>query len=182
MKTKILLMTLLICNVAWNLDLKIPPVMELLKTSYEKNRPQYDPVDDAIQKIKEELTSNGKMFVNSSSKSHYTQSIWGVYGEYKKNKCLWIMENKMLEIAKFAKVDNFLDLRKSLADRRFLVRDGSNHYVFSKNFPNNLSNRCYGILLLDPPKTPPKTRKAVSRIVKGSKAEILTAEEESCDD
>lgn len=156
----ILIMTLQLCNLAWQLDLEAEPVLALLKEAYENNLPPCDPLDTAIQSIREQIIRNGNLFVKESERSVIPQRAWGIYGTFKYRGCIWIMEHKMEEIAKTAGIPRIRDVQRELADRDFLVRDSSNHYIFGKTIDSDIKVRCYGVYVNDFPKHDSKLKKS----------------------
>ena len=143
----ILLATLCVCNKAWDLDMKIPPVLDLLQEAYMKNYASYDPILLAIESLKAEILNSNHLFLKDSKFNEFSQRARGVYGEYNGQKCLWVDCKKMDEMAKNAGIPSIKDIRKELADRGFLVRDKSHHYMFDKTIVNDIEAKCYGVYL-----------------------------------
>lgn len=159
----ILLMTLLVCNMAWDLDLKIPPVMALLKEAYESNLPPVDPTQEAIDNLKEQIVTNGSMFVKDPEKHGFPQNLWGIYGKFKNKACLWIAKGKFEQMAKTAKIKDLKALQRQLADRGFLARDSSNHYTLTRNITPAIKTACYGVYLDNNIETPKKQVNLLNR-------------------
>ena len=143
----ILLTTLEICNIAWDLSIETKPLLSLFKETYDDNLPPTDPVEEAKEKLIEQILVHGKMFVKDPDKNTFSQSLWGVYGTHKHLKCLWIIKGKFEEMAKAAKIPSIKALQRQLADAGFLIRDSSNHYAFKRNITSSIKAQCYGIYL-----------------------------------
>ena len=77
----------------------------------------------------------------------FAERAWGVYGKYNDRPCIWVVEEKMKEMAASAGISSVKDIQKELADRGFLVRDKSNHYRFDKTVESGIEACCYGIFL-----------------------------------
>lgn len=151
----ILILTLLIINDAWNLELQIPSILNLLKESYVSNLPPTDPIDEGFQRIKELISSNSRYFPQNLEKDNSSHDAWGVYGSFKYRPCLWVSEGNMKKIVEDSKLGNVKSVQKELADRGFLVRDSGDHYVFEKTV-GRFKHRCYGIYCDDIKSTVPK--------------------------
>lgn len=141
----ILVMTLSICAQAWEIDLIAKPVIKLLVEAYKKNYAVVDPITIAIEKLREQILANNHKFLGRSQKSTDPLSAWGIYGEYRQLPCLWIGKEAMRRLAAAAEIQSFEGIRKELADKGFLVKDKSNHYVFDRNITSGHSIPCYGV-------------------------------------
>lgn len=156
----VLMTTLILCNKAWELELKIENVLPLLEETYAKNIAIEDPVTLMIDALKEQIVTHNSMFPSNSSNKAFFQDAWGVRGTYKERNCVWVMENKMKELAKAAGIQSIKDVQKEFADRGFLVRDPSNHYTFSKIIRDGIKTACYGVYTTAESQQPkPSTKK-----------------------
>ena len=175
----ILMVSALICNKAWNFKIKLKNMLPLLEETYKKNTFVEDPMSDIINALKSEILANDNMFIAKSKNKLFSQNSWGIHGTYKDLPCIWISADKMLDIAKKAKITNFKDIQKDLADRGVIVRSKSNHYKFPKTI-HNIEVDCYGFYTSAKNKKPepPKKRKG-QKGKSGSQIKYLLSDFES---
>lgn len=177
----ILLMTLCICNKAWDFDMKIQPVLALLEETYMKNYAVIDPITLAIERLKTAILGNNHLFLRETWMKTFSQPAWGVYGKYGDRNCLWVATERMEAMAKSAGIQSFKDIQKELADRGFLIRDKSNHYRFDKTVENGIDVSCFGVYLnakSEKPTLKPKEKKKAIVTVKSPQMTTLLSDEE----
>lgn len=174
----ILIISAFICNKAWDLKIETKAIQLLLEETYKKNSLIEDPMSDIINALKSEIIANESMFITNGQKL-FNQNTWGIHGAYKELPCIWISADKMLEIAKKAKITNFKEIQKDLADRGVIVRNKSNHYKFPKKI-HNIEVDCYGFYTSAKNKKPepPKKRKG-QKGKSGSQIKYLLSDFES---
>jgi len=135
------------CNKCWNLVIDEDAVLDMLLANCESIINPDVGIPDYLDKIWNQIVQANGKFANAVEGRSAPSTIWGKYSYFDGKPCIWIQEQKMLEFAKYSGIPDFKSLHSNLADKGFLIRDKSGHYILRRKLGSAVACKCYGVYL-----------------------------------